>query len=268
MTRLDRMLVDGRWAPSSNGDYRTFMIREPVGPVAALTAGDFPALLPARKLGAALAAGCSVILKPAETTPRTALFLAAAVQDSGLPPGVLNVVTSDPAMISRELLSSAHIHKLSLTGSANVGRKLLALAAAGIRPSTMRLGGHAAALVFPTRTSTWQPTLSSRTNSGTAASYASLSASCRPTRTSVMTCCPGYVPGPTRCQSAMTPIRPRRWARWPVHGPPGMWLSSSRTRVPEGRQSRPAGRNPLTSATFSPATWSLPSGLPKDWRPG
>jgi succinate-semialdehyde dehydrogenase/glutarate-semialdehyde dehydrogenase len=125
------------------------VIREPVGPVAALTAGNFPALLPARKLGAALGAGCSVVLKPAEATPRSALFLAALLQDAGLPAGVLNVVTGDPGMISRELMGSRHIRMVSLTGSVEVGRQLLALAAHGIKPSTMELGGHAAALVFP-----------------------------------------------------------------------------------------------------------------------
>lgn len=122
---------------------------EPVGPVAAFTAWNFPALLPARKIAAALAAGCTIILKPSEETPSSAYFIAAAAHAAGLPAGVLNVVTGDPADIARHLIASRIIRKVSLTGSARVGKELMRMSAEGMKKITMELGGHAPVLVFP-----------------------------------------------------------------------------------------------------------------------
>jgi succinate-semialdehyde dehydrogenase / glutarate-semialdehyde dehydrogenase len=140
--------IYGRTVPARNGDTtRILVTHSPVGPVAAFTASNFPALLPARKLGAALAAGCSVIIKPAEETPFTALALAQAFLDAGLPAGVLNVLTGDPAAISERLIASPVIRKISLTGSVPVGRQLLGQAAARIIPSSLELGGHAPCIV-------------------------------------------------------------------------------------------------------------------------
>lgn len=121
---------------------------DPVGPVAAFTAWNFPALLPARKIAAALAAGCTIILKPSEETPSTAYFIAAAAQAAGLPAGVLNIVTGDAPTIARHLIGSSVIRKVSLTGSARVGKELMRLAADGMKTITMELGGHAPVLVF------------------------------------------------------------------------------------------------------------------------
>jgi succinate-semialdehyde dehydrogenase/glutarate-semialdehyde dehydrogenase len=121
--------------------------RVPVGPVAAFTPWNFPANLPARKLGGALAAGCSVVIKPAEETPATCLELARAFVDAGLPAGVLNVVAGDPAMISDTLIADPAIAKVSFTGSVPVGRMLAEKAARHLKRYTAELGGHAPVIV-------------------------------------------------------------------------------------------------------------------------
>jgi succinate-semialdehyde dehydrogenase/glutarate-semialdehyde dehydrogenase len=140
--------IYGRVVPSHSASTRIFVAREPVGPVAAFTAWNFPALLPARKIAPALAAGCSIVLKPAEEAPRTALALALACHDAGVPAGIVNVVVGDPAQISAQLLSSEVIRKVTLTGSVPVGQHLLRLAADGVKSVTMELGGHAPVLVL------------------------------------------------------------------------------------------------------------------------
>ncbi len=121
--------------------------RVPVGPVAAFTPWNFPANLPARKLGGALAAGCSVVIKPAEETPATCVELARAFVDAGLPAGVLNVVAGDPAAISDTLIADPAIAKVSFTGSVAVGRMLGEKAAHHLKRYTAELGGHAAVIV-------------------------------------------------------------------------------------------------------------------------
>jgi succinate-semialdehyde dehydrogenase/glutarate-semialdehyde dehydrogenase len=122
--------------------------KNPVGPVAAFTAWNFPAVLPARKIAAALAAGCSVVLKPAEEAPLTAIALAEACVEAGLPRGLLNVVTGDPSFISSYLISSDVIRKVSLTGSVRVGKLVMELCAKHLKPITLELGGHAPAIVL------------------------------------------------------------------------------------------------------------------------
>ncbi len=121
---------------------------DPIGPVAAFTAWNFPALLPARKIAAALAAGCSVVIKPSEEAPSGAYIIAEAAAAAGLPPGVLNIVTGIPGDISRYLIASPVIRKVSFTGSVPVGKELLKLCAAGVKKATMELGGHAPVIVF------------------------------------------------------------------------------------------------------------------------
>jgi succinate-semialdehyde dehydrogenase/glutarate-semialdehyde dehydrogenase len=123
--------------------------RVPVGPVGAFTPWNFPANLPARKLGGALAAGCSIIIKPAEETPATCAELVRAFADAGLPPGVLNLVTGKPAQISRFLIEHPAIAKISFTGSVPVGRELGELAARHLKRFTAELGGHAPVVVCP-----------------------------------------------------------------------------------------------------------------------
>jgi succinate-semialdehyde dehydrogenase/glutarate-semialdehyde dehydrogenase len=138
----------GRVVPPRVAGQRMLVLREPVGPVAAFSPWNFPATIPARKLSAALATGCSVVIKPAEETPGTTLALVRAFDDAGLPKGVLNVVFGEPAEISRRLIASEVIRKISFTGSIAVGKQLARLAADGMKRTTMELGGHAPVIVF------------------------------------------------------------------------------------------------------------------------
>ncbi len=127
---------------------RSMVMKEPVGPVAAFAPWNFPIANPGRKLGAPIAAGCSVILKPAEESPGSAIEILRALLDAGLPPGVAQLVFGVPDEVSRHLLASPIIRKLSFTGSTAVGKHLLALAAATVKSTTMELGGHAPVIVF------------------------------------------------------------------------------------------------------------------------
>ncbi len=138
----------GRTVPPRLGNVLSqTVMRQPVGPVAAFTPWNFPANLPARKIGGALAAGCSVIIKPAEETPATCMLMVEAFHDAGLPPGVLNMVCGMPPEVSSTLLASEHIRKLSFTGSVSVGKSLGELAARGMKRFTAELGGHAPVIV-------------------------------------------------------------------------------------------------------------------------
>jgi len=127
---------------------RSTVTHEPVGPVAAFAPWNFPAGNPGRKLGAPIAAGCSVILKAAEETPASALAVLQCLLDAGLPPGVAQAVFGVPDEVSRHLLGSPVIRKLSFTGSTTVGRHLIRLAAEDMKRTTMELGGHGPVLVF------------------------------------------------------------------------------------------------------------------------
>jgi succinate-semialdehyde dehydrogenase/glutarate-semialdehyde dehydrogenase len=127
---------------------RSMVLKEPVGPVAAFAPWNFPVGNPGRKLGAPVAAGCSVILKPAEEAPASAIEVVRALLDAGLPPGVVQLVFGVPQEVSTHLLASPIIRKLSFTGSVPVGKQLLALAAATVKRTTMELGGHAPVIVF------------------------------------------------------------------------------------------------------------------------
>ena len=124
------------------------VMHEPVGPVATFTPWNFPIYLLAKKVAAALAAGCSVISKPAEETPGSAHALAKALEDAGLPKGVFQLVHGVPDMVSRHLIGSPIIRKVSFTGSTPVGRHLMKLAADNVTKITLELGGHAPVLVF------------------------------------------------------------------------------------------------------------------------
>lgn len=134
-------------APPFSG-LRQTVIKEPVGPALAFIAWNFPAVNFIRKVGAALSAGCSMILKPADETPLVAIKLAKAFHDAGLPTGVLNVVNGDPATISSYLCASPVPRKLSFTGSVPVGQSLLKQASENLLRTTMELGGHAPFIVF------------------------------------------------------------------------------------------------------------------------
>ncbi|MFK8252118.1 NAD-dependent succinate-semialdehyde dehydrogenase [Ancylobacter terrae] len=138
----------GRLIPGRSGSVEQVVIKEPVGPIAAFTPWNFPINQAVRKVSAALAAGCSVILKGPEETPASCAALVKAYEDAGLPPGVVNLVFGVPADISEYLIPSPVIRKISFTGSTVVGKKLASLAGAHMKRITMELGGHAPAVVF------------------------------------------------------------------------------------------------------------------------
>lgn len=138
----------GRVVPARSANLQQQVVREPIGPVAAFAAWNFPARNPGYKIAAALAAGCSCIVKPAEETPLTCLLLAQALADAGLPAGVLNVVYGDAAQLSTHLIASPVIRKISFTGSTRIGELLAIQAAQRAKPATLELGGHAPVLVF------------------------------------------------------------------------------------------------------------------------
>ncbi len=134
------------WA---DGEREFTVARRPIGPVAAFTAWNFPVSLPARKLAPAIAAGCGILLKPAEEAPSAALALAQSLVDAGLPGDAVAVVTGDAAAIARRVIGSPVIRKISLTGSIPVGRELVRLSAEHLQPLSLELGGHAPVIVLP-----------------------------------------------------------------------------------------------------------------------
>ena len=138
----------GEIVPSPWEDKRLLVTREPVGVCAAITPWNFPAAMVTRKVAPALAAGCTVVLKPASQTPLTALALVELAQRAGLPPGVLNVVTGSAAAVGGELTANPAVRKLSFTGSTEVGRLLAAQSAPSLKKLSLELGGNAPFIVF------------------------------------------------------------------------------------------------------------------------
>ena len=137
-----------RMIPARIPGARQIALKEPVGPVAAFVAWNFPAVNVIRKVAGAIGAGCSIIIKPSEETPATAIAIARAFQEAGLPPGVLNVVFGVPAEVSTHLIASPVIKKVSFTGSTPVGKLLQKQAAETLKRCTMELGGHAPFIVY------------------------------------------------------------------------------------------------------------------------
>ncbi|MEU6646162.1 NAD-dependent succinate-semialdehyde dehydrogenase [Saccharomonospora sp. NPDC046836] len=141
--------LHGHVGPGSHGGYDIVTRYEPIGPSLLITPWNFPLLMPARKLAAALAAGCTVVLKPAAETPLTALLLVEAFADAGLPPGVLNVLpTTHDQAISASVMADPRLRKISFTGSTAVGAQLLTQAAPHVISASMELGGDGPFLVL------------------------------------------------------------------------------------------------------------------------
>jgi len=138
----------GRIIPARGEGVRNLVIMEPVGPVAGFSPWNFPVTQAVRKIAAALAAGCSIIIKCPEETPGSPIGLVRCFHDAGVPAGVLNLVYGVPAEISEYLIPHPVIRKISFTGSVPVGKHLNALAASHMKRATMELGGHAPVLVF------------------------------------------------------------------------------------------------------------------------
>ncbi len=141
--------IDGGYATTPDGAKRAMVVAAPVGPCLLITPWNFPLAMGARKIGPAIAAGCTMVLKPAPQTPLSSLALAAILTEAGLPPGVLNVITtSRAAEVTEPLLRSGDIRKLSFTGSTNVGKILLAQCGSTVIRTSMELGGNAPFIVF------------------------------------------------------------------------------------------------------------------------
>ncbi|MFP4900846.1 aldehyde dehydrogenase family protein, partial [Paraburkholderia sp. BR14261] len=138
----------GRVIPSRTDAVRQIVTREPVGPVAAFTPWNFPLNQAVRKVSAALASGCTVVLKGPEETPASCAELVKVFTDAGLPAGVLNLVFGVPAEVSSYLIAHPAIRKISFTGSTPVGKLLASKAGEHMKRATMELGGHAPAIVF------------------------------------------------------------------------------------------------------------------------
>ncbi len=140
--------IDGDVIPAPSADKRIVCIKQPVGVVAAITPWNFPNAMITRKVAPALAAGCTVVVKPASETPLSALALAELAHRAGIPPGVLNVVVGASAAIGGELTRHPSVRKLTFTGSTPVGKQLEAECAATLKKTSMELGGNAPFIVF------------------------------------------------------------------------------------------------------------------------
>ncbi len=134
--------------PSPWSDKRLIVTKEPIGVVGAITPWNFPSSMITRKVGPALAVGCTVVLKPASQTPFSALALAVLAERAGIPKGVLNVVTGNAAAIGGELAANPIVRKIGFTGSTEVGRKLMAMCAPTVKKMSLELGGNAPFIVF------------------------------------------------------------------------------------------------------------------------
>jgi aldehyde dehydrogenase (NAD+) len=153
---LDTLVYYAGWADKINGqvvparpDALTYTVREPIGVVAAIVPWNFPLMIAMWKLAPALACGCTVVLKPAEITPLTALRLGELALAAGFPPGVLNVVTGLGATAGAALVEHPDVDKVTFTGSPAVGRQILRSAAGNLKRVTLELGGKSANIIFP-----------------------------------------------------------------------------------------------------------------------
>lgn len=145
----EALRLDGDFKVSGNGASRVLVMRQPVGPCYLITPWNFPTAMGTRKIGPAIAAGCTMVIKPAQNTPLSMLALASLLQECGLPAGVLNVITSTSSReVSEPIISDPRLRKLSFTGSTEVGRTLIAQSAENVLKVSMELGGNAPFLVF------------------------------------------------------------------------------------------------------------------------
>lgn len=139
----------GRIIPQSLPNRRHLTLTQPVGPVAAIAPWNFPVLLLARKIAPALAAGCTVVARPASQTPLTPMLMFQCLEEAGVPAGVANLVLSPPDQFTPEIMENRIIRKISFTGSTEVGKSLAAQAAQQMKRISMELGGHAPVVIFP-----------------------------------------------------------------------------------------------------------------------
>src|SRR5947208_9648557 len=141
--------IDGRWSVNAAGAGRLLTMKHPVGPCLLITPWNFPIAMGTRKIGPAIAAGCTMVVKPAQQTPLSMLMLAALLKEAGLPDGVLNVLTAwSASRVTKPLFDDERLRKVSFTGSTPVGKKLMEQASQHLLRMSMELGGNAPYLVF------------------------------------------------------------------------------------------------------------------------
>ncbi len=140
--------IYGDTIPAFTADRRIIVLKQPIGVCAAITPWNFPAAMITRKAGPALAAGCTMVVKPASETPLSALALASLAEKAGVPNGVFSVVTGSPAEIGNEMTWNPTVRKVSFTGSTAIGKKLIAQSASTVKRTSMELGGNAPFIVF------------------------------------------------------------------------------------------------------------------------
>jgi len=141
--------VYGRWVPASKVGARRWVLKEPLGVCAAVTAWNFPVLLPARKIAAATAAGCTIVARPSTNAPLSACEMVGCMHDAGIPPGVVNLVMGPASVHGAEFVANPVCRKISFTGSTDVGRKLMRGSSDQLKRLSLELGGSAPVLVFP-----------------------------------------------------------------------------------------------------------------------
>ncbi len=139
----------GRVIPPSNTSKRHMAIKHAVGVVGTITAWNFPAALPSRKIAPALAAGCTVVSRPADQTPLTLIHMFECLHEAGLPPGAANLVVGEPIAVADAYFENPHVRKISFTGSTAVGKQLIRRSADGVKRLSLEMGGHAPLIVFP-----------------------------------------------------------------------------------------------------------------------
>jgi succinate-semialdehyde dehydrogenase / glutarate-semialdehyde dehydrogenase len=145
----EALRIDGYYKVAGNGAGRVLVLRQPLGPSFFITPWNFPTAMGTRKIGPAIAAGCTMVWKPPQQTPLSAFALAQLLEDAGLPGGVLNVITSSSSSsVAEPIISDPRLRKLSFTGSTEVGRRLIAQSADNVLKVSMELGGNAPFLVF------------------------------------------------------------------------------------------------------------------------
>jgi succinate-semialdehyde dehydrogenase/glutarate-semialdehyde dehydrogenase len=145
----EALRTDGYYKPAANGSGRVLVMRQPVGPCFFITPWNFPNAMGTRKIGPAIAAGCTMVVKPAKLTPLSMLALADLLGECGLPDGVLNVITaSSSGSVSEPIIRDERLRKLSFTGSTEVGQKLIEQSAERVLKVSMELGGNAPFIVF------------------------------------------------------------------------------------------------------------------------
>ncbi|WP_202079489.1 NAD-dependent succinate-semialdehyde dehydrogenase [Caldalkalibacillus salinus] len=140
--------IYGETIPASHPDKRLMVLKQPVGVVAAITPWNFPAAMITRKIAPALAAGCTVVIKPSEETPLTAIKLVELAHEAGFPPGVIQLVQSEPAAFSEVCMQDQRVRKITFTGSTEVGRHLMRQSADQVKKVSLELGGHAPIIVL------------------------------------------------------------------------------------------------------------------------